>query len=52
MDYFDILHAGQDYMIPPSEESQQTARSSNIIRESKKIIGVLPRALLIFVAQL
>lgn len=54
MNYFDSLHFGQDYMILPNEESQQTARSSNITSGSKNImiIGVLSRTLLTPVAQL
>jgi hypothetical protein len=52
MDYIDPLHSGQDYMMSSSEESQQTARSSNLMCESKKIIGVLFRVLLTPVTQL
>ena len=52
MSYLDYLHSGQDYMILPSEKSQSNARSSNIICESRKIMGVLFRAPLTPVAQL
>ena len=52
MDNFDPLHFGQDYMILPSEESQPNARSSNVICESGKIMGVLFRVPLTPVAQL
>lgn len=52
MNYFDPLHFGQDYMILPSEGSQQTARSSNNTCEFKKAFGVVLRATLTPVAQL
>lgn len=52
MNYSGSLHSRQDYMILPSEESQQNARSSNITCKPKKTIGVLFRASLTPVALL